>query len=166
VVDGAGRQVWTATEEDAGCWRRMPRQLCGDTRAALAIALRDPRGKVVMRLERELRMLGFACLPLACCLGEASVSSTIGLLGTIRRGWSLGGKQIRLKVVDAAGGLVEVEGPRLPCCSVTYILSEDGVKVGEIKKTLTGYGVSFPLNMDPKKKATVLGAIFMIDLMA
>ena len=77
--------------------------------------------------------------------------------------------------------MLKIKGPICTwslCGDVSFdVLSADGgEKVGKITKQWTGlaleaftdadnFGISFPMDLDVKIKATLLGAVFLIDFM-
>jgi len=76
--------------------------------------------------------------------------------------------------------VLRIEGPFCPCSccgDVEFkVVSLDDQEVGMITKQWTGlgkeaftdadnFGISFPLDLDVKVKATLLGALFLIDFM-
>ena len=103
------------------------------------------------------------------------------MIGTIEQDWSL--IHPRYTVRDEAGNAVlRIEGP---FCTLSWcgsdvefkVLSGDGnTEVGMISKQWSGFakeaftdsdnfGVNFPVDLDVKIKATLLGAVFLIDFM-
>ena len=103
------------------------------------------------------------------------------IIGTIEQDWSLCIPEFSIK--DESGNkILRIEGP---CCTFSCfgkdvefdVFSADSSdKVGKISKQWTGlakeaftdadnFGVNFPLDLDVKVKATLLGAVFLIDFM-
>ena len=101
------------------------------------------------------------------------------IVGTIEQDWSLCLPQFTIR--DASGNpVLKIEGPfcTWSCFGdVEFeVQSLEGQQVGKISKQWTGllkeaftdadnFGVSFPLDLDVKIKATLLGAVFLIDFM-
>ncbi|KAK6619408.1 hypothetical protein RUM43_012165 [Polyplax serrata] len=132
----------------------------------------------VIHLDRLARC-DSCCFP--CCLQKMEVSAPPGnLIGTVEQEWSLLSPKFNVK--DAYGETVlKIEGPfcRIAFCGAAdfQILSRDGqVQVGKISKVWSGFarelftdsdyfGISFPLDLDVRMKAVMLGALFLIDAM-
>jgi len=109
------------------------------------------------------------------------VSSPPGnVIGSVEQDWSLCTPQFSIK--DANGELaLRIEGPVCTysiCGDVEFkVLSPDGsTEVGKISKQWSGllreaftdsdnFGISFPMDLDVRMKATLLGALFLIDFM-
>ncbi len=117
--------------------------------------------------------------PLFCTQVTAGNGET---LGTVEQEWSVLIPVFRVK--DAHGKVVlRIKGPFLTCSccgsDVEFkVLSpgEDEREVGVITKQWSGFlregwsdsdnfGVSFPVDLDVRMKATLLGAVFLIDFM-
>jgi len=139
----------------------------------------DMTGNEVIHLNRPLRCQA-CCFP--CCLQELEVSSPPGTtIGSIEQKWSI--LYPRFVVKDETGHpVLRIEGPcwTCSCCGSDVefkVLSVTTVEqVGMITKQWTGFakeaftdadnfGISFPLDLDVKVKATLLGALFLIDFM-
>ncbi|KAL8559225.1 hypothetical protein ACOMHN_040349 [Nucella lapillus] len=133
----------------------------------------------LIHLERPLRC---SCCLCFCCLQKMEVQAPPGtVIGYVRQAWSLCCIP-RYKIQDAKDEIVlRIEGP---CCRCNIcgdiefdVTSKDGdTHVGTISKQWSGlakeiftdadnFGVTFPLDMDVKTKATTLGAVFLIDFM-
>lgn len=132
----------------------------------------------VIHLYRPLRCTS----PLSCCfLQRIEVSSPPGtVIGTIEENWSLCSPSF--SILDQSGeAVLSIEGPCIPCScfgdvefEIKIIGSDE--KVGRITKQWTGlvkeaftdadnFGINFPIDLDVKVKATLLGALFLIDFM-
>ncbi|GFY78767.1 phospholipid scramblase 1, partial [Trichonephila inaurata madagascariensis] len=101
------------------------------------------------------------------------------LVGRVVQEWSILTPQFRIE--NASGETVlRIEGPFCTfsiCGDVEFeVLSTNGVKVGKISKQWSGllreaftdadhFGITFPMDLDVKMKATLLGALFLIDYM-
>ncbi|CAB3407660.1 unnamed protein product [Caenorhabditis bovis] len=157
VMNANGQQAFFAMEESGCC----SRQLCG------------PRRGFVMHIldNYQQEVLANEC---------AIVSTSIGHLGSVRQQFSCCSPGY--DILDANGDLVfEICGPC--CCSMITcsdkdfnIKTMDGVVVGAITKKWGGcckeaftdadtFQVTFPLDLDVKMKAVLLGATFLIDFM-
>jgi len=174
VMNSMGQQVYFA-KEDTGCCNR---QCCGPGRA-FDMNITDNSGQEVIHLNRPLRCQ--ACCFL-CCLQEMEVSSPPGtVIGSIEQKWSI--LYPRFVIKDETGTpVLKIEGPLCPCScfgsdvEFKVLSTQTGEQVGMITKQWTGilkeaftdadnFGINFPLDLDVKVKATLLGALFLIDFM-
>ncbi|XP_071761572.2 phospholipid scramblase 2-like [Centroberyx gerrardi] len=173
VKNSMGQQVFVATEENDICTL----QCCGPGRP-FTIHLRDNLGQEVLTLTRPLRC-ALCCFP--CCLQELEVQNPPGNpVGYVVQNWH--------PVLPKFTVLNERREPQLkikgPCCScncmsdVTFeVMSlDESVVVGRISKQWHGFlqesftdadnfGILFPMDLDVKIKAVMLGACFLIDFM-
>ena len=102
------------------------------------------------------------------------------MIGTVEQDWSLCIPKFTIR--DASGNpVLRIEGPlcTFSCfgdVDFEVISVNSSQQVGKISKQWTGllkeaftdadnFGVSFPLDLDVKVKATLLGAVFLIDFM-
>jgi len=173
VLNTMGQEVYFA-KEDTDCCNRM---CCGPSRP-FDMNITDGQGTEVIHLYRPLRCQG-CCFP--CCLQRIEVSSPPGtIIGTIEQNWSLCAPSF--SILDQSGEpVLEIEGPCLPCScfgDVEFEIKPVGSdeKVGRITKQWSGlakeaftdadnFGINFPIDLDVKVKATLLGALFLIDYM-
>uniref|UniRef100_A0A668AMR6 Phospholipid scramblase n=1 Tax=Myripristis murdjan TaxID=586833 RepID=A0A668AMR6_9TELE len=142
VKNSLGQQVFVATEKN----NILTLQCCGPSRP-FTIHLHNNLGQEVLTLRRPLKCM-FCCFP--CCLQE---------------------REPQLKI----------KGPWCLCECVSDVVfqvtSLDGSAVlGQISKQWAGvlqecftdadnFGVTFPMDLDVKVKAVILGACFLIDFM-
>ncbi|XP_064393996.1 phospholipid scramblase 2-like isoform X2 [Halichondria panicea] len=172
-----GQQVYFAAEESSV----FQRQCCGPGRA-FQMSITDNNNKEVMRLDRPRRCLPcyFCC---SCCSPnvievQAPPGNVVGYvkqdgLGIIRP-WFF--------IQNADGEtILKIKGPVLGCACYAdanfEVLSADGqTNVGRISKQWGGlakeyftdadnFGIQFPMDLDVKMKAVMLGAVFLIDFM-
>eukprot|EP00092_Neocalanus_flemingeri_P045448 GFUD01050782.1.p1 GENE.GFUD01050782.1~~GFUD01050782.1.p1 ORF type:complete len:228 (+),score=62.49 GFUD01050782.1:104-787(+) len=166
ILNSLGQEVFIAKEDSDCCTR----QLCGPARP-FQMNIVDNQGQEALHLVR----------PLTCCLGELEVHSPPGtVIGYVQQEWSFFHPKIMIK--DERGEPVfSIDGPCLACncCSdVDFVITStaNGSEVGKISKQWSGlgkemftdadnFGVSFPLDLDVKVKATLLGATFLIDFL-
>ncbi|XP_049547182.1 phospholipid scramblase 1-like isoform X2 [Anopheles darlingi] len=172
VMNTLGQKVYWALE-DTGCCNRM----CCGTARAFDIKILDNFQNEVLHFSRGLRCKS-CCFP--CCLQKLEVSAPPGnVIGTVEQQWTLFCPGFNIKDRDGKTVLV-IKGP---CCQCTLcgdvkfrILATDGTEVGKVTKQWTGmaqeyftdadnFGISFPMNLDVRVKATLLGALFLIDYM-
>ncbi|XP_070380914.1 phospholipid scramblase 2-like [Dermacentor albipictus] len=172
VKNSMGQFVFTALEQSD----LFSRCFCG-SRRPFEMSLLDYRNVEVLRLFRPLRCDCGLCF---CCLQEMDVRDASGAsIGSIRMEFSI--IHPTFSVLDSQGNVVlVVKGPFCTtsiCCQdvVFDIFARDAVsKLGAITKTWTGvlreaftdadnFTVTFPIDLDVKIKAVLLGAVFVID---
>ena len=169
VRNALGQNVYGAFEQSDCCGRYW----CGNIRS-FDMNIVDNLGHEVIHLNRPLAC-GSCCFP--CCLQKLEVSSPPGnLIGSVEQEWSIFPK---FSIKDASGKTVlKLSGPfcTISCCRdvVFDLFSSDGeTKVGQINKQWSGFareaftdadnfGISFPMDLDVKIKAVLLGACFLI----
>lgn len=173
VKNSMGQQVFVATEENY----LFTLQMCGPARP-FTIHLHDNMGQQVLTLTRPLRCAS-CCFP--CCLQELEVQSPPGNpIGYMEQNWH--------PVLPKFTILNELREPQLrikgPCChcrcmsDVVFEVTslDESIVVGQISKQWGGFmqegftdadnfGISFPMDLDVKIKAVMLGACFLIDFM-
>lgn len=173
IWDNAGHQLFYA-KEDSDC---LTRNCCGPIRP-FDMVITDSHGKEVIHLYRPLAC---QCCCFPCCLQMIEVHSPRGnIIGRVQQEWSCMVPQF--KVLDAHNNVVlRMKGP---CCtSACYgnvefqVLSAcKAVEVGKISKQWSGvvqeaftdadnFGISFPMDLDIKMKAVMIGACMLIDFM-
>jgi len=173
VQNSLGQKIFMAKEDTDCCTRQM----CGPLRP-FDMTICDLTGTEVIHLYRPLNCQG-CCFP--CCLQTMEVHSPPGtVIGTIEQDWSL--IYPRFTVKDESGEpVLRIHGPCWTCScggdvEFNVLAANDDTKVGMISKQWTGFakevftdadnfGISFPLDLDVKVKATLLGAVFLIDFM-
>ena len=171
ITNALGQTIYFAIEE-SGCFVR---NFCGSTRP-FAMKIIDQNQLEVIHLDRPLRCQT-CCYP--CCLQKMEVLSGNSPLGTIKQNWSLCKASFDIKN-EGGDTVLKIQGPF--CIgmigNVNFdILSADGhEKVGKITKKCGDiaqemftdadtFGISFPMDLDVRTKATMLGAVFLIDFM-
>ncbi|XP_019866367.1 phospholipid scramblase 2 isoform X2 [Aethina tumida] len=173
IKNSLGQKVYYAAE-DSNC---LTRNCCGPLRP-FDMTILDNFKNEVIHLHRPLAC-DSCCFP--CCLQSMEVSSPPGtVVGTVEQEWSLFCPSFAVK--NASGDTVlRVEGPFCTmsiCGDVEFkIMSADGnVQVGKISKQWSGliremftdtdyFGITFPMDLDVRMKAVMLGACFLIDAM-
>lgn len=181
VKNVMGQQVFFAGEESDACMR----QCCGPSRS-FVMHITDNFGREVIRVIREFKCCaGVSCCACSdCCAMEVRVEAPVGqTIGYIKQQQSC--LSPHYEVQDAnMDKILKIRGPACfcqgPCCTADIefkVLSSDDVhQVGKISKQWSGmlkehfsdadnFGVSFPEDLDVKVKATLLGAVFLIDFM-
>ncbi|XP_030756136.1 phospholipid scramblase 2 isoform X2 [Sitophilus oryzae] len=173
VKNSLGQKVYYAAEE-SDC---LTRNCCGPLRP-FDMQILDNFKNEIIHLHRPLAC-DSCCFP--CCLQSMEVSSPPGtIVGTVEQEWSIFCPSFAVK--NASGDTVlRIEGPFCTmsiCGDVEFkIMSGDGsVQVGKISKQWSGviremftdtdyFGITFPMDLDVRMKAVMLGACFLIDAM-
>uniref|UniRef100_A0A1B6E985 Phospholipid scramblase n=1 Tax=Clastoptera arizonana TaxID=38151 RepID=A0A1B6E985_9HEMI len=174
VKNSVGQKVFYAVEDTDCCTRNC----CGPIRP-FDIQILDNYKNEVIHLNRPL-----ACTScwFPCCLQKLEVFAPLGcLVGTVEQNWSILTPQFTVK--NAAGDVVfKIRGPM---CTFSICGSDvefevlsavDESMVGKISKQWSGlarelftdsdyFGITFPMNLDVKMKAVMLGTCFLIDYM-
>lgn len=171
VKNTMGQFIFMAVEESD----LASRCCCGKSRP-FEMTVLDYRNVEVIRLFRPLRCDSCCCF---CCLQEMQVQAPPGtIVGSIRQRWSL--LFPTFSVLDSNDReVLKVVGPFITsaCCNdvVFDIFARDGrTKLGAVSKNWTGifreaftdidnFTAVFPMDMDPKIKAVLLGLVFLID---
>ncbi|XP_069976399.1 phospholipid scramblase 2 isoform X2 [Penaeus vannamei] len=171
VKNSLGQQMYFAAEDTDCCTR----QCCGPMRP-FDMKIMDNSQNEVIHLNRPLAC--DSCL-FPCCLQSIEVTSPPGtVIGSIHQEWSILAPKFTVR--NASDDVIlRIEGPFCTysiCGDVEFqVLSPDGsTQVGKISKQWTGlakeaftdadnFGITFPIDLDVKMKATLLGAVFLID---
>ncbi|ODM95112.1 Phospholipid scramblase 2 [Orchesella cincta] len=174
IKDQFGRDIFQA-KEDSCC---MTRQCCGPDRC-FEMTIKNFQGAEVIHLQRPLRCR--SCL-FCCCLQKINVFSPPGnLIGSVKQTCTL--CKPNFNVRNEMGEVVfKIKGPccTSSCCGndVSFnLFTPDGdTQVGRIAKTWGGilseaftdadnFGITFPVDLDVRMKATLIGACMLIDYM-
>jgi len=173
VKNSLGQNIYFAVEDTDCCTR----QCCGPARP-FDMKIMDNHQQEVIHLNRPFRCTG-CCFP--CYLQEVEVTSPPGtVVGYVEQKWSL--CEPKFEIQDAQRNpILLIEGPLCTfnmCGDVEFkVLALDGSnQVGRISKQWSGlvreaftdadtFGITFPMDLDVKVKATMLGACFLIDFM-
>jgi hypothetical protein len=181
VKNTLGQQVFFAAEESGCCMRYW----CGPARG-FVLHITDNFGQEVIRVVRNFKCCAGCncCAGTECCSMEIQVEAPVGqVIGYMKQQKScLATKYI---IQDAEERTIFlINGPTCPCQGLCcradvefLILSPDGLhQVGVISKQWGGvfremvadadnFSVAFPMDLDVRMKATLLGAVFLIDFM-
>ncbi|KAL8559228.1 hypothetical protein ACOMHN_040352 [Nucella lapillus] len=174
ILNSVGQKVYIAVE-DTCCLFRM----CMGKVRPFDIKVMDLQGTELIHLERPLRC--DKC-PWFCCLQKLEVQAPPGApIGSVHQTCHV----LDMPRYDIKNEnnetVLKIKGP---CCRCSIcgdvefeVTSKDGeTQVGIISKQWSGlakeiftdadnFGVSFPIDMDAKTKATLMGAVFLIDFM-
>ncbi|XP_022232441.1 phospholipid scramblase 2 isoform X4 [Drosophila obscura] len=172
IKNALGQKVYYAVEDNDCCTRNC----CGPSRP-FDMKVFDNYRQEVIHMHRPLACSA-CCFP--CCLQSIEVSAPPGnVIGTIEQEWSICSPSFR--ILNHIGDTVlRIEGPFCTfslCGEVEFnVVSLTGEKIGKISKQWSGlareiftdadfFGISFPLDLDVRMKAVLLGATFLIDAM-
>ena len=171
VVNVRGERVFYVVEDSTKCAR-----CCWEPSSRpCKLEVFDNSRKEILRMVLPCRCHSGCCF---CCPQEMEVYSGDTLLGTVTENWS--SWRTSFSVRDAPRETVlTIKGPWCESSSNLefQVRPADGEhKVGDIKKQWSGlgtelftnadhFGINFPLDLDVKMKALLLGACLLIDLM-
>ncbi|KAL6039942.1 hypothetical protein STEG23_016888 [Scotinomys teguina] len=170
IKNSLGQRVYFAVEDTDCCTRNC----CGAARP-FTLRILDNLGQEVMTLERPLRCSS-CCFP--CCLQEVEIQAPPGVpVGYVTQTWHPCLPKFTLQN-EKKQDVLKVVGPCVvcTCCSdIDFELKslDEGSVVGKISKQWSGlvreaftdadnFGIQFPLDLDVKMKAVMLGACFLI----
>ncbi|XP_050434180.1 phospholipid scramblase 1-like [Adelges cooleyi] len=176
IINGVGEEVFYAIENN-GC---LVRNCCGKARP-FKMKIFDQYRNEIIRLSRPLRCQSCCC---PCCLQRIEVFSPPGrLVGSVDQEWSIccPSFAVRNAANEEVFKIKEIKGQicSFPLCSHDNfkIISKDtSTEVGRISKQWSGllreaftdadhFGISFPMGLDVRMKAVMIGACFLIDFM-
>lgn len=175
-VQGGSVDLLKSEEAGGSC---LARQCCGKNRGFdIAITENNASGRQLISAKRDF--LCCTCLPcFGACRHEMTVTSPITnqILGRVHMNCYL--CKPSLTVYDAEGNVCLIIRCRDLCtcfCSDKVFLIEDptGTQIGGVTKKFKGllqegftdadtFEVKFPVDLDVKTKAVLLGAVFLID---
>ncbi|XP_051516640.1 phospholipid scramblase 2-like [Myxocyprinus asiaticus] len=173
IKNSLGQKIYSAKEKNDCCTRNC----CGALRS-FDMKIKDNTDREVMRLIRPFRCASCWC---PCCLQELEVQAPPGTtVGYVKQDWHPCYPKFSIQGSNKET-LMKLEGPCLACncCSdVNFELKgkDGGQSIGRISKQWSGllkevftdtdnFGIQFPLDMDVKMKAVLMGACFLIDFM-
>ncbi|XP_061565638.1 phospholipid scramblase 1-like [Cololabis saira] len=173
IKNSLGQNIYMANEKNDCCTRNC----CGALRC-FDMKIKDNMDREVIHLIRPYRCM-FCCCP--CCLQEMEVQAPPGTtIGYIKQDWHLYLPRFSILGPNRET-LMKLEGPCFTCncCGdVSFELKgKDGDEtIGRISKQWSGlmkevftdtdnFGIQFPLDLDVKMKAVLMGACFLIDFM-
>uniref|UniRef100_A0AAY3ZUH2 Phospholipid scramblase n=1 Tax=Denticeps clupeoides TaxID=299321 RepID=A0AAY3ZUH2_9TELE len=173
VKNSMGQKIYHAKEKNDCCTRNC----CGSLRS-FDMKITDNSDREVIRLVRPYRCVSCWC---PCCLQELEVQAPPGnTIGYVVQDWHPCNPKFSIKGENRET-LLKLEGPCFACncCGdVNFELrgKDGGQPIGRISKQWSGllkevftdtdnFGIQFPLDLDVKMKAVLLGACFLIDFM-
>ncbi|XP_074047225.1 phospholipid scramblase 1-like [Macrotis lagotis] len=173
IKNSFGQRVYFAVEENDCCTRNC----CGPSRP-FVIKILDNLGKEVITFQRPLRCSS-CCFP--CCLQKLEIQSPPGVtVGYVAQTWHPFLPKFTI-LNEQHQEVLKISGPCIVCRCCTNLdfdiksLNEETI-VGKITKQWTGiikeaftdtdnFSIQFPMDLDVKMKAVMLGACFLIDFM-
>lgn len=181
IKNSVGQQVYFAAEESDVCMR----QCCGPSRG-FTMHITDNMGQEVIRVNREFKCCAGCqwCACVDCCAFEISVEAPVGTtVGYVRQMPSYCAPKYSIMNADRQE-ILNIEGPVCICQGICCTWDQEFIvrspdkqhEVGKISKQWSGlmremftdsdnFGVSFPMDLDVKMKAVMIGAVFLIDFM-
>ncbi|XP_056156056.1 phospholipid scramblase 2-like [Lampris incognitus] len=173
IKNSLGQKIYKAKEKNDCCTRNC----CGSLRS-FDMKIKDNLDREVIRLVRPFRCVSCWC---PCCLQEMEIQAPPGTtIGYVKQDWHPCEPRFSIQGANKET-LMKLEGPCFACncCGdVNFELKgKDGGKpIGRISKQWSGllkevftdtdnFGIQFPLDMDVKMKAVLMGACFLIDFM-
>lgn len=173
IKNSLGQKIYKAKEKNDCCTRNC----CGSLRS-FDMKIKDNNDREVIRLIRPFRCVSCWC---PCCLQELEVQAPPGTtIGYVKQDWHPCLPKFSIQGPNKET-LLRLEGPCFACncCGdVNFELKgKDGDNaIGRISKQWSGllkevftdtdnFGIQFPLDLDVKMKAVLMGACFLIDFM-
>ncbi|XP_007502135.1 phospholipid scramblase 1 [Monodelphis domestica] len=173
IKNSLGQRVYFAAEENDFCTLNC----CGSLRP-FVIKILDYSNREVIQIERPLRCS--SCY-YPCCLQKMEIQSPPGVpIGYVVQKWHPFLPKFAV-LNEHQEEVLKIVGPCVACSCCSNIdfdvksLNEDAI-VGKITKQWTGFvkeaftdadnfSIQFPIDLDVKMKAVMLGACFLIDFM-
>ncbi|XP_030042961.1 phospholipid scramblase 2 [Microcaecilia unicolor] len=173
IRNSMGQKIFLAKEKSDCCTRNC----CGSLRQ-FDMKILDTSDKEVIRLIRPFRCVSCWC---PCCLQEMEVQSPPGTtIGFVTQSWHAFLPKFSIQNASKET-VLKVVGPCLACSCCGDVNFEvksldESQSVGRISKQWSGllkevftdadnFGIQFPMDLDVKIKAVLLGACFLIDFM-
>ncbi|XP_012660372.1 phospholipid scramblase 1-like [Otolemur garnettii] len=173
IQNSFGQRIYFATEATPCCTRLC----CGPARP-FTLRIIDNMRREVITLERPLRCSSCCC---PCCLQEVEVQAPPGVpVGYVTQTWHPCLPKFAVQN-EQRQDVLKIKGPCIPCgcfADVDFEVTslDEKIVVGKITKkwsqmlreALTdadNFAVQFPIDLDVKMKAVMLGACFLVDFM-
>ncbi|XP_075821117.1 phospholipid scramblase 2 [Microtus pennsylvanicus] len=173
IQNQLGQKVYYAVEES----NFFTRNCCGDSRS-FSMRILDNSGHEVILLNRPLRCSSCFC---PCCLQKIEVQAPPGVtIGYVVQTWHPCLPTFTVQN-EKNQAVLKIAGPCITCSfggNIDFeIMSlDEKIVIGRISKHWSGFlkelltdvdsfGIQFPLDLDVKMKAVMLGACFLIDFM-
>ncbi|XP_053378762.1 phospholipid scramblase 2-like [Mercenaria mercenaria] len=179
ILNTMGQQVYAAKEESDTCHRQ-----CCRANRGFVMHVGDNLGNEVIRLEREFRCCNVSwCACFGCCGHRVSVEAPPGtVVGYIKQKPTLCDPKYAILDADEKE-VLHISGP---CCVIqgcpcdidfmVHSATDGQTEVGKIQKQAAkdlnemimkadSFGVTFPMDLDVKMKAVMIGATFLLDFL-
>ncbi|NWU97733.1 PLS1 scramblase, partial [Upupa epops] len=173
IKNTLGQRVYAAAEDNDCCTRN-----CLGPSRPFSLRIMDNMGREVITLQRPCRCSS-CCFP--CCLQELEVQAPPGTpVGYVVQNWHPCLPKFTIQD-ERRMDVLKIIGPCVVCSCCEDINFEvksldETSTVGRISKQWTGFvkeaftdadnfGIKFPLDLDVKMKAVMIGACFLIDFM-
>lgn len=182
IRNSSGQQAYYAVEDSDACMRVA----CGNQRG-FEINILDNQQQIVMKVSREFKCCSGCCWCAgACshCAFEITIEAPVGnVIGYVKEKGSFW--KANYDILDEnQETILKVEGPCCicdgACCTsdieFKLLTSDKSSQIGSVKKVYAGFvtemftmadrfTINFPMDLSVKAKASLLGALFMIDFM-
>ncbi|KAI6649710.1 Phospholipid scramblase 2-like [Oopsacas minuta] len=174
IKNTLGQQIYFAAENSNCC----ARQYCGPNRP-FEMSIMDNTQHEVIHIVRPYRCSAWCCF---CCLQKMEVQSPPGqIVGYVRQDCTFWNP--KFTVLDAEEReILNITGNCIALCcrwcsDIDFdVTAVDGTSVGKVSKQWSGlareyftdadnFGIKFPMDLDVRVKAVVMGACFLIDFM-
>nr|XP_055055001.1 phospholipid scramblase 1 isoform X2 [Misgurnus anguillicaudatus] len=172
IKNSMGQIIYNAKEINDCCARD-----CYGSLRSFELKIKNNMDREVMHLIRPFRCTSCCC---PCYLQEMEVQAPPGnTIGYISQDWHM--FKPKFSIYDMSKTKVlSIEGPlcAISCCGdVDFeVQGKDGHPVGRISKQWSGhikegltdsdnFGINFPMDLDVRMKAVLMGACFLIDYM-
>uniref|UniRef100_A0A3Q0SCZ2 Phospholipid scramblase n=1 Tax=Amphilophus citrinellus TaxID=61819 RepID=A0A3Q0SCZ2_AMPCI len=169
IKNSMGQKIFKAKEKNDCCTRNC----CGSLRS-FDMKIKDNTDREVIRLIRPFRCVSCWC---PCCLQELEVQAPPGTtIGYVKQDWHPFLPKFSIQGANKET-LMRLEGPCFACnCCGDVNFEDNDRSIGRISKQWSGllkevftdtdnFGIQFPLDLDVKMKAVLMGACFLIDFM-
>ncbi|XP_066298101.1 phospholipid scramblase 1-like [Branchiostoma lanceolatum] len=181
IKNSMGQKVYYAYEDSSFCTR-----MCCGNRRGFRIIVVDNNEKEVIRVKRKYKCCGgiACCANLGCAAHEIKVQAPPGTtIGYARQQCTCWKPHFSVRnadhdtVFDVKGPCCIWSGACYRCDTDFKVYSPDGhTVVGKVSRQHAGFikeafsdatnmSVTFPMDLDVKMKATMLGLAFLIDFM-
>lgn len=182
IKNAVGQQAYYAVEDTDTCMRVC----CGNQRG-FQINVLDNMQNVVMRISREFKCCTGCCWCAGCCdhcAFEVTIEAPVGqVVGYVKQGGSFWKANYDIldethePILKIEGPCCICDGPCCPCDNEFKLLTLDkSSQIGAVKKVYAGFitemvtmadrfTIDFPMDLSVKAKASLLGALFLIDFM-
>ncbi|XP_060623749.2 phospholipid scramblase 2-like isoform X1 [Anolis sagrei] len=175
IKNSMGQWLYFAAEENDDFTLNMYGAL-----RSFTIKLFDSRNQPVMQLSRAFHC-SICCCPCICCLQELEVQAPPGtVIGYVKQKWHPCLPKFAIQN-EARENVLKMTGPCVPCrcyadihfevkaldeiATVGTISRQWGGWAREAASDASNFQVQFPMDLDIKMKAIILGSCFLLDFM-